>query len=468
MPLDPIYLIPAAVFSLAPFALARLRSRDFRSTAMFWFGTTLCVGVLGQSALLVGAYDGELLSGERSEILQGGIVLVGIAVVFVGVGYLCSMGSKSLQVRAPEVGAPWARSMVVLLLLVSLVGLVLFLPRVGITDLDSLLVSRKRFVQVEGGQSPLGYHRLAMSMAGVAALLMLVIGRIPAPTSAKWLDRVLSISCWSVAVLVSWTTSSRSSLLELLAIAFVFRTLATNQTMSLRRLVPVAVAAIVLLTLFGNARLAGQQRANETGFEGVTAVANDLFGSRDWVDIGPLSVVHERVPDEFAFTRGSSAVSVLVAPVPRQVWESKPPLSLGPVIATPVFGLDSTSRLTGDSPDLISELWINWGWAAVVLGSVAYGVLLGVIDRSIEGSRYRGPASVMLMSVLVITAGLRLPSSGVAMTVVASLQVIGPLLLIFYVLRRRDADTLLPAYQQQPAIVLRNESATLVSGSRPA
>ncbi len=60
---------------------------------------------------------------------------------------------------------------VVGLCVVAVGAFALYAPKVGINSPTDLSSSRKRFGEVEGGQTVFGYHRFAMSLAGIGFVL---------------------------------------------------------------------------------------------------------------------------------------------------------------------------------------------------------------------------------------------------------------------------------------------------------
>ncbi len=104
---------------------------------------------------------------------------------------------------------------------------------------------------------------------------------------------------------------------------------------------------------------------------GPDAIVENAVGSREWMDIGPISAVVQRVPDEYPYQYGKTLISIVWAPVPKTLWPEKPPVRIGPVVGPAVFGF--TNRRTGDAPGFVGELWINGGIIAVVFGMLVSG-----------------------------------------------------------------------------------------------
>jgi hypothetical protein len=88
-----------------------------------------------------------------------------------------------------------------------------------------------------------------------------------------------------------------------------------------------------------------------------------------------LAQIIEIIPEQHDFTHEKTLVWVLVRPIPRVFWPSKP---TGPGFNLPdVVGIKGTSL----SSSVLGELYMSWGWFAVALGGWFYGRLAGVVNQ---------------------------------------------------------------------------------------
>jgi hypothetical protein len=109
--------------------------------------------------------------------------------------------------------------------------------------------------------------------------------------------------------------------------------------------------------------------------------------------------------DDLAWQGGDTYRAILTWPVPRMVWSDKP-AGGGNTWFTQTY----VPRFYGDakvesSVSFIGESYANFGWVGVVLGSVLFGILIGLVHTRLGGSA--GAFSLPLYAVLL---GFMLPA----------------------------------------------------------
>ena len=244
--------------------------------------------------------------------------------------------------------------------LFSAVVFALYVQRLGLGGVADLLSTQKRFAE-EGVSA--GYYQLGVSVSRSAVLVAVFVRYTRATTWVGPLG-VVTLAALTLTALFSFATSSRADLLLLLASAGVL-------SVVLRRREPRPLVLLVLLlvglTLLGGLREAriAEQQNRDPSFSTATVLQQGLV-SRDWLDIGPTSVVVDQVPQTYDYLAGRSLANLVVAPVPRSLWPEKPQFQVGRVVGQ-VLGFDPDRR-TGDPPGIVAELWLNGGPALVVLG----------------------------------------------------------------------------------------------------
>lgn len=435
----------AVMVSAVPFAIAAVEEPKRLLHPLSVFGFTLLLGVAGQTVYLTHVDPvrrADLLSGLTTDVLTSGILVVSVAVAALGIGYVAARTDQvpkpgRLLRRAVALGlhhpsprrTAWA---VAALCAIAVVAFLIYAPKVGIQGPADLLSSRKRYAEVEGGETVYGYYRFGMSLAGVAFILgafTLVRQRVSLSSGLGAAVIVALVLTAAYAVI----TSSRTELFATLATA-AFMTIAIRD----REPRPATVAAVVVgamlvVTLLGGLRAVNQGQASSlSSATGADALVEEAVGGRAWSDIGPISVIVERVPEAYPYQYGETVVSLAWAPIPKSVWPEKPPVRLGPVISPAVFGFD-VDRRTGDPPGLIGELWLNGGLIAVVIGMGLFGALLRRVERWHHLAAATGGLSAIPYGVLVVALCLKLPVSditGVAISILEDLPVLALLVWI--------------------------------------
>lgn len=137
--------------------------------------------------------------------------------------------------------------------------------------------------------------------------------------------------------------------------------------------------ALALLVMFG---IAGYRTATRTAAFTQQALAPLLaeefrparmvgyfLGSRDFTDISAFVEILQAMPRDMGFRYGATFVNAVLLPVPREVWADKPyPLSTE-------LGLLFTGELTGRTPSIVAELYVNFSWPGIIIGMFLLGIL---------------------------------------------------------------------------------------------
>jgi oligosaccharide repeat unit polymerase len=443
----------AFMVTAAPFLMAAVEGPERLLHPLSVVGFTMLLGVAGQTVYVTYGDPSNLptlLSGLRTDVLTPGLLVVSIAVAALAVGYAAGRPNQvpkpgRLLQRGVLLGfagpSPrrtfWA---VLVLCAIAIVAFAVYAPKVGLNTPADILTSRKRIAEVEGGKTVFGYYRFGMSLAGLAFILAvytMVRQRV------SWYSGLGAVALASLTLTVAYSTvtSSRSELFATLATAAFMTIAMRGREPRPGKIAAVVVAAMLGVTFLGGLRAVNQGQASTlSSTTEADALVKNAVGSRSWMDIGPNSVVVQRVPDAYPYQYGKTLVSILWAPVPKTVWPEKPPVRLGPVIGPAVFGFD-VNRRTGDPPGLVGELWLNGGLIAVVIGMIIFGVLVRRVERWHHlASATQGLAAIPY-GVLVVALCLRLPASDITGVTIWILEDLLPLALLLWLVRERTVDS---------------------------
>ena len=442
----------AAAITALPFIVAAREAPNRLLHPMAVFGFTMVLGVAGQTIYLThgGPLEAELLSGHPPEILDRALLVVGAGVVACCLGYLAY--GKLRTKPAPGPAFRWlmrrgfadpsprrAFWIVLALLAAAALGFAAYAPKVGIDSLASLLSSRKRFAVVEGKVVVYGYYRWMVGLCGIGFLFAVyTIVR----NGLSWRSRLGVVAILSILGTAGFAvvTSSRTELFGIFAVA-AFIAIALRR----REPRPGVILAVVIVALAGITLLVGLRSAS-TGHSGaasdsggvVGSTLENAVGSRDWMDIGPIAVVIDRVPKDYPYQYGKTLASILWEPIPRTLWKSKPAVRIGPTIGPPIFGFHPSERVSGDPPGILGEFWIDGGLIGVVLGMLVLGMGIRQVERWYESVAATGGLSALAFGLIGIGICLQLPISdftGILTIVVQDLIILA---IVFWIARRPE------------------------------
>lgn len=437
----------AAAFAITalPFLVAAKEAPGRFLHPMAVFGFTMVLGVAGQTAYLTHdtSLRASLLSGLSMSILNRALLVVALGVIVLCLGYLAS---RHISGRRPGRLFAWTARrrladpsprrvfwICIALLLISGLAFAVYAPKVGIHSPADLLSSRKRFAVVDGKVVVYGYYRWLVGLCGVGFLLATytIVRRRVSWRSGLGVVAILSVLGTAGFAVV---TSSRTEFFEVVAMA-IFIALGLRQREPrlgvIVGVVAVALAAVTLL--FGLRSVSNGQTETLGSSIGLSSVVENAAGSRDWMDIGPLAVVIARVPDAYPYQYGKTFVSILWAPIPRTIWNSKPQVRLGPATGPPIYGFLPRERVSGDPPGILGELWINGGLIGVIAGMLALGAGIRWVEWWYETVDSTEGLNAILFGVVGIAICLQLPISdfaGVLMIVLENLAILAVMLWI--------------------------------------
>jgi hypothetical protein len=443
----------ALAITAAPFLIAAAEAPGRLLHPLSIFGFTMLLGVAGQTIYLTHGNPAalpDLLSGLSPDTLSRGLLVVSVGVIALGVGYLASSPARGklepgrLLKRGMALGLSrpspqrtfWAVSALCAL---SAGAFAVYAPKVGIHTPADLLSSRKRFVGVGSQQTVYGYYRFVIGLSGVGFILAVYT---IAQNRLVWRSRLGGIALVSILLTAGFAivTSSRTEFFAVVAAAALV-IIALRQ----REPNPLLVGTAVVLALAGLGLLLGLRQADQAASSRPTSATNaaspgaildEATGSREWMAVGPISVVVARVPHAYPYQYGKTLISILWAPIPRTLWAGKPPVSLGPAISPAVFGFD-LQRRTGDPPGIIGELWINGALLAVVLGMTALGIGIRRAERWYQLASATDGLAALPYGVLVVALCLLIPGNDVTLALARVLEELTALGLFLWIVRDR-------------------------------
>ncbi|MGC0362823.1 oligosaccharide repeat unit polymerase [Rhodococcus sp. 27YEA15] len=316
------------------------------------------------------------------------IVLVGIAAFLVGLVISAYVWRRIRDTRwGNPAGVRIDPVRVLILAACALVANAYYIKKLGV---GTLLSSRSAVVEQAGAS--LGQSTVA-SIIGAVAMMSLLVAFI---ATVKYRDQnpaadrlyLLVIVVLGAVLLLTFNPISSARYLfgtAALAVAALFGLFATRARFRVVALL--AVAALVLVFPLADAfrYSTSAQFKTSSPLESLTSPDYDAFAQVN----NTVNFVNNH-----GVTDGKQALGVVLFWIPRTIWPGK---------ATDTGILLAESRnytVKNLSAPLWSELFINGGWIALILGMTALGVVAGVQDRRIEISLRQARAPTILACIL--------------------------------------------------------------------
>jgi hypothetical protein len=109
-----------------------------------------------------------------------------------------------------------------------------------------------------------------------------------------------------------------------------------------------------------------------------------------------LSTIVDTTGDSVPFSNGHTYLTALGVSVPRFIWPGKPDLNIGNYIGLQYGLIAGYDFLTNVSPSQPGEMYMNFGWVAVVIGMAMWGIIATVFYR-LFGTKSWYTAPLVLM-----------------------------------------------------------------------
>ncbi len=262
-------------------------------------------------------------------------------------------------------------------LIVSVISIALYIQFTG--GFDSLSLSRKRSA-IESlvlGKD----HRTWQSLRIVASLAMLahlfVLQDAIISNVNKLPKFVFAAILFIVAVFLPFYSSTRSDVVVYIIFSFlVFHSM--GKRLPWNKALLYIIAAVFIFQLMSALRSSSElsiSQLRENIFD--TRMFDSIVINRNGAELGKTAHIVDAVPDVLSLQYGKTIGVWFLAPIPRELWNNKPLISVGPIIGSTIYG----NRVSGVPPGFIGEMYWNFHAFGLLFGSIALGWLLKWLDK---------------------------------------------------------------------------------------
>ena len=267
-------------------------------------------------------------------------------------------------------------------------------PRVffiGLMCLPLVVIVRGRIAAQTGAGQSLAFQvsgylfLFPMLLIGVATLIF-CLWKFGGLTSL--LHRFISLLILSGVAYLTYNPTSR---FQFLAWIIAGGVILSSSYRAKTRLITFAVTAVLALSLFA---MAGALRTVQSGEALDQAAVQRAFSAEDANMLDGFVLMQQVYPQRLSYTYGMGHMEILMRPIPRSLWPSKP---VGGYMNKLGLTIDGGGTL-GISQSLFGSLYEEGGTLGVVILSMTYGTILAKI---VNYSVYIQPfASIMVRAIL--------------------------------------------------------------------
>jgi hypothetical protein len=179
--------------------------------------------------------------------------------------------------------------------------------------------------------------------------------------------------------------------------------------------------------------LQAQQKA-EAGFGGA-AYQTQSFWERSSLKQS-VELIVQRTGEDKPYQGGATLTPIVAAFIPKILWPDKPSIAVGQVF-NKEFQLAEADTFI--SPSHVGELYWNFGWLGVILGSASIGVLLGFVGTRCAAVPHASLTRLLIM-VMTIYAFAIGSEGSIAVAYVPWLRSMAAIGLLHWVLARRGGS----------------------------
>jgi oligosaccharide repeat unit polymerase len=400
---------------------------------------TVFIGVVLRTLYIVTVDDDLtrdfLLLGKDISVLIPGILAINVSMLFLLLGYSTNpRGFPILRfsiMRKDEWSARRLRWLSIIILAIAAASIMSYMQAMGITITAIEDLTKKRRLVIELAQqyqyAALGYQIWGASL--LSYLLYFMVSIMAVGKKRRKHLAFVTIFVGLAAFLLPLISSSRTEIALALANCIVIWHY-MRRKISLKAIATIMTVLLLLIVFLGALRAVSQGKFDDlTGFLNAGTVVEQLLLNRNWLDVAKTAHIIDEVPGTMDFQYGQTMITWLFAPVPRQVWISKPAVRIGPELGYLIF---DTGRLkTGVPPGIIGELYLNFGYFGIAVGMLIFGYWLKYLYNSFRRHIATNKNAMLLYIALLVPFSLSLfggDFSGVMISVLRSLLTVSIML----------------------------------------
>ena len=390
--------LAACVLFVLAMALLLKRRVALMSPFTVALGTIAAIYGLRPLYLALFPNSASMAVGMDFSLFLPAMVLVLVFVLSILIGYFSRIGTTVGNRLSVPFPALWSerrvRLAILVLIVVSFSSYVMMVRSSGFSLSAGFTnpVAFRAVTSAEGAFYVAGTAQWSMSaIFFLTAILILKRGW----TVSRGLFLLFLFACLAV---FSIPYGTRGAFLQpIFGILWLSDTVWLRKGLSLSKLIPIVLAVLLFTGAYGvfrdyNSGISRTNNLNQTlATEGVTGIVERTLNRFDAFDFFVWTLSAFPTPKQ-GYLLGRSAVDFIVQPVPRSIWADKPSQTSAFLagLFLPNYGRQWTPEF-----GLITELYVNFWIFGIVLGGVAFGVLVCALEAYL--AKHRNNPSVLFL-----------------------------------------------------------------------
>lgn len=320
-------------------------------------------------------------------------------------------------------------------IIISIFGIFFLLRSVGVAQLAVETISDKRRVFDDDGQRhSFAWIRVFGKFSKYCFFLAVAYLFIYKPIKSKKIGILIYTALALItSVFYSLVTSSRSTMLDLIIITFIIIVI-SQRKIPKKLLLGVSFSFIIMAGIISSLRGGNKHdvQLGKSGFLESTTANNNLF------DVSKTGYIASSISEKNNYYWGSTYITWLYAPIPREIWKDKPPVTPGLIVRKEIIGSVSSNNVGGGvPPGIIAESFMNFSLIGVFFMPMLLGALLQSFHRGIRHIvqmnllRNIKPTALVIISIFVYEMSFKLVGDSITQSITSVLEAI----LVYFLIR---------------------------------
>lgn len=410
---------------------------------------SVLIGTVLRSFFIISPYESPakflMLMGKPPTFLLNGIIPLYIGFIFFVFGYIYPVKPlkdwSSKRIYKNEVSLKKYLPVTIIITLISMYTAYEFFKKTGVNfgALSADDLSKKRRFELEGGgYAALGYYKMVMDLIEplfYIALMYMLINKKKIWSFLGFLTLLLGILNLIYPIIESIRTNALYVMINTGLIIYYLKGGIKFQDL----IKVVVVASVILYTM---TILRSSNNTKRTVTEVSTNPLALMVGTTNFTGVDKTAQIINGVPDKLPYQFGESLVYWLVSPIPRTWWPGKPAISYGLIIGEKIYGKrDETDAGGGIPPGFVAELYLNFGYAGIVLGMFLMGMIFKLLYNAYLQSRNKSTYAMLVFVIVFIPLTLKLIGGDFSGVMTKVIKGIVSIYVIMLLIQKKNTDS---------------------------
>ncbi|GMU55148.1 MAG: hypothetical protein AMXMBFR33_42940 [Candidatus Xenobia bacterium] len=426
-----VLLIPAVMRRGQDYDL--MEPINFAIPAVF-FGTTL-------KTLFIVLYPSErttnfLMIGYSNDILYGPMVCICLGLLCMVIGYCLPVPTMPValftNLLKNRQWSPWRlRLTMVFSFALAVFCAITFIRALG--PLALLQLSAKRRLSPENDEHG---GLLLMGVAQLTFCCYYCFIQIITNRRGTWPERVMLLISWAFLGAFYTFTSTRTLILNMVVYCLLMTHYLKGQIRVQHALLSLGFI-LAVVAFIGGLRASPQNRnpgIMDSLTQGTSRFVELSVTNRNYLGSPETAIILTTVPNQLNWQYGKTMITWAYFPIPRAAWAGKPERLRVGFLLSPLF--KRRTDLTGATPGVVAELYVNFGYFGIFPGMLLVGMVLRSLYLTFR-PHLNNRNIVMVYMVTAFPLGYTYAASDLSGAVITTMQGVFFILVFLFLISRK-------------------------------